>query len=30
MTLVVYLGTQPGLGIALHPVSDFSDNPWGS
>jgi hypothetical protein len=30
MTLVVYLGTQPGLTIAMHPVSDFSQNPWGS
>lgn len=30
MTLIVYLGTQPGLDIAMHQVSDFSQNPWGS
>ena len=30
MWLVVYLGTRPGLRIALREVGDFSDNPFGS
>ncbi len=28
MTLYVYLGTLPAIRIPLHPVSDFSSNPW--
>lgn len=28
MTLYVYLGTQPAIRIPLHPVDDFSANPW--
>ena len=28
MTLYVYLGTQPAIRIPLHPVSDFSSDPW--
>jgi hypothetical protein len=28
LTLYVYLGTQPALKIPLHPVAEFSDNPW--
>ncbi len=28
MTLYVYIGTQPVLKIPLHPVGDFTDNPW--
>jgi hypothetical protein len=28
LTLYVYLGTQPALRIPLHPVANFSDNPW--
>ncbi len=28
MTLVIYLGTQPDIDIPLHPVDDFSPNPW--
>lgn len=28
MALVVYLGTRPGIRIAMRPVADFSDNPW--
>ena len=30
MTLYVYIGTRPVIKIPLHPVGDFSDNPWGS
>jgi hypothetical protein len=30
MTLVMYLGANPGLDIPLHTVSDFSENPWAS
>jgi hypothetical protein len=30
MWVVVYLGTRPGLRIAMHEVGDFSDNPWPS
>jgi hypothetical protein len=30
MSVVVYLGTRPGLHIAMREVSDFSDNPWRS
>ena len=30
MTLDVYIGTRPAIRIPLHPVGDFSDNPWGS
>jgi hypothetical protein len=30
MSVVVYLGTRPGLRIPMHLVSDFSDNPWPS
>ena len=29
MTLYVYLGTQPAIHIAMKPVTDFSDDPWG-
>ncbi|MEJ0026472.1 MAG: hypothetical protein WDN01_10630 [Rhizomicrobium sp.] len=29
MTLYVYIGTQRALKIPLHPVVDFTDNPWG-
>ena len=29
MTLYVYIGTRPVIKIPLHPVGDFSDNPWG-
>jgi hypothetical protein len=28
MTLYVYLGTRPAIRIPLHPVDDFSSNPW--
>ena len=28
MTLYVYIGTHPALKIPLHPVDDFTDNPW--
>ena len=28
MTLYVYLGTQPAIRIPLHPVRDFSSDPW--
>ena len=28
MTLYVYLGTRPAIRIPLHPVADFSSNPW--
>jgi hypothetical protein len=28
MTLYVYLGTNPAIHIPLHPVQDFSSNPW--
>lgn len=28
MTLFVYLGTRPAIRIPLHPVDDFSSNPW--
>ena len=28
MTLVVYLGTQPAIRIALRPVKDFGPNPF--
>jgi hypothetical protein len=28
MWLVVYLGTRPGLRIAMREVGDFSDDPW--
>jgi len=28
MTLYVYLGAQPALHIPLHPVTEFSANPW--
>lgn len=28
MWLVVYLGTRPGLRVAMREVGDFSDNPW--
>ena len=28
MTLVLYLGTAPSLDIVLHPVKDFSPNPF--
>lgn len=27
MTMYVYLGTD-AIHVALHPVKDFSDNPW--
>jgi hypothetical protein len=30
MWVVVYLGTRPGLRIAMHDVGGFSDNPWPS
>jgi len=30
MWIVIYLGTRPGLRIAMHRVSAFSDNPWPS
>jgi hypothetical protein len=30
MWVVIYLGTRPGLRIAMREVSDFSDNPWRS
>jgi len=30
MWIVVYLGTRPGLRIAMHRVDDFSDDPWPS
>jgi hypothetical protein len=30
MWIVVYLGTRPGLRIALHEVRDFSDDLWRS
>jgi len=30
MTLYVYIGTRPVIKIPLHPVGDFTDNPWGS
>lgn len=29
MTLVVYLGTQPALNIAMHSVDEFHADPWG-
>ena len=29
MTLYVYLGTQPAIHVAMKPVTDFSDDPWG-
>ena len=28
MTLYVYLGTRPTIRIPLHPVKDFSSDPW--
>jgi hypothetical protein len=28
MTLYVYLGTRPVIRMPLHPVQDFSSNPW--
>jgi hypothetical protein len=28
MTAVVYLGLRPSIRIALHPVADFSGDPW--
>ena len=28
MTVVVYLGTRPDVRIGLHPVADFSRDPW--
>lgn len=28
MTLYVYLGVRPAIRVPLHPVADFSDNPW--
>ena len=28
MMLYVYLGTHPAIRIPLHPVEDFSSNPW--
>jgi hypothetical protein len=28
MTEVVYLGLRPSIRIALHPVPDFSNDPW--
>jgi hypothetical protein len=28
MNLYVYLGTLPAIRIPLHPVQDFSGNPW--
>ena len=28
MTLYVYLGTKPVIRVPLHPVADFSGNPW--
>jgi hypothetical protein len=30
MRLMVYLGKNPGLDIAMRQVGDFSDNPFGS
>ncbi len=29
MTLVLYLGANPGLDVPLHPVDEFTDNPFG-
>ena len=28
MTLVVYFGANPRIYVALHPVADFSNDPW--
>jgi len=28
MTLYVYISTRPAIKIPLHPVDDFTDNPW--
>jgi len=28
MELVVYIGTQPGIHIAMRKVDEFSDDPW--
>ena len=28
MTLYVYIGTHPALKIPLHPVGDFTNDPW--
>ncbi|HTQ14191.1 MAG TPA: hypothetical protein VMH86_09975 [Rhizomicrobium sp.] len=28
MTAIVYLGMRDGIRVPLHPVKDFSDNPW--
>ncbi len=28
MTLYVYLGAQSAVRVVLHPVADFSSNPW--
>ncbi|HEX3672960.1 MAG TPA: hypothetical protein VHU87_01680 [Rhizomicrobium sp.] len=28
MTLVVYLGMRDGIRVPLHPVKEFSDDPW--
>jgi len=28
MTLVLYLGANPGLDVPLHPVAEFTDNPF--
>jgi hypothetical protein len=28
MSMIVYLGARPGLGIPLRAVADFSDNPF--
>jgi hypothetical protein len=28
MELIVYIGTQPGIHIAMRKVDDFSDDPW--
>lgn len=28
MRLYVYLGTQPAIRVTMHPVADFSSNPW--
>jgi hypothetical protein len=29
MTLVLYLGANPGLDVPLHPVDEFTENPFG-